>query len=135
MPHIVIEYSKNVTERINIADLVKSVHEAAVATGEFALARVITRASERTCYYVADGDPSNGFIRVVMRILPGRTLETRRRAAEKIFAAMCDFVAPVASSSPLAVSFEMQELTPELSFAKTNLPDYVKARSAKAGQG
>jgi 5-carboxymethyl-2-hydroxymuconate isomerase len=134
MPHIVIEYSKNVTGLIKLTDLVKCVHEAAAATGEFPPAQILTRTAERTCYRLADGDASNGFVRVVIRIRTGRTMETKRKAAEKMFGALCDFLAPVANSSPLAISFELQELTPELSFSKTNLPDYVKARAAKAGQ-
>ncbi len=128
MPHIVIEYSSNLRGRLNVEGFVKEVHNAALATGVFPLGGTITRTLEHVCYRIADADPENAFIRVTMRIRPGRTLEVKRTAGEKVFAAICDYLAPISSSAPLGIFFEVQENDPDLTFGKNNLHDYVKAR-------
>ena|ERR1035437_193587 len=86
MPHIVIEYSSNLRGRLDVEGFVKEVHNAGLATGVFPLGGTITRTLEHVCYRIADADPENAFIRVTMRIRPGRTLEVKRTAGEKIFA-------------------------------------------------
>jgi 5-carboxymethyl-2-hydroxymuconate isomerase len=36
---------------------------------------------------------------------------------------------PISSSSPLAISFEMQEIDPQLRWKKNNLRDYLAKRA------
>jgi 5-carboxymethyl-2-hydroxymuconate isomerase len=64
-----------------------------------------------------------------LRIAHGRSLEVRQAAGEKIFKALCDFLEPISSSSPLAISFEMQEIDPQLRWKKNNLRDYLAKRA------
>ena len=128
MPHIVIEYSSNLRERLNLEQFVREVHTAALATGEFAVGALRTRTSERSCYLIADGHPDNGFVHIVLRIRPGRTPETKRRVGEKVFTAISNYLAPIYDSSPLGVTFEIQEIDESFRFLKSNLRDYVKRR-------
>ncbi len=128
MPHIVIEYSANIRQRIRPEDLVKRVHEAALGTSVFPIGGIRTRAVERSCYRIADGHPDNAFVHVVLRIRHGRDLETRRRAGEEIFGEVCKHLEPLFERSPLGVSLEIQEIDPETSFKKNNLHEYVAAR-------
>src|SRR5262249_61145050 len=85
MPHIIVEYSANLRERIGPGKLVECVHQAALRTGVFPIGGTRTRAAERAYYRVADGHPDNAFVHVVMRIGHGRDLETRRRRAGEVF--------------------------------------------------
>jgi 5-carboxymethyl-2-hydroxymuconate isomerase len=128
MPHIVIEYSSNLREKLNIEGFVEEVHGAALRTQVFPLGGTITRTIEHNCYRIADGDPENAFVRVTMRIRPGRTMEIKRGAGEKVFAAICNYLAPISDSAPLGIFFEVQENDPNLTFGKNNLHDYVKTR-------
>ena len=48
MPHMIIEYSSNLRERLNLEQFMREVHDAAIQTGEFRIAALRTRASERS---------------------------------------------------------------------------------------
>lgn len=128
MPHIVVEYSSNLRERIVPESLVECVHQAALRTGVFPIGGTRTRASERSCYRVADGHPDNGFVHVVLRIAHGRDLDTRRRVGEHVFGAVCNYLGALFERAPLGISLEIQEIDPQTSWKKNNLHDYVKKR-------
>jgi len=129
MPHLILDYSANLERRIDVSRLVTAVHEAALATGVFPKGGVRTRAHRHDVYRVADGDPENAYIHVVARIREGRDVETRRRAGEKIFHALCSELDVVYRSSPLAISFEIQEIHENVSFRKNNLHDRLMAKA------
>ena len=129
MPHFIIEYSANVGERHDIAELVNAVHEAVLGLDLATPAAVRVRAVERVHYKVADqDDPNHGFVAMVARIGPGRAdevkhniIETVLNAAEQWFdnAAMY-FNTEGAGSDPvippsmlIAWSMEVQEIDAE----------------------
>jgi 5-carboxymethyl-2-hydroxymuconate isomerase len=126
MPHLNIEYSANLVEALDIQALVDRIHETALETGIFPLGGVRTRAEARTHYRIANGNPDAGYIHMIVRIGSGRDAETRRSAGEKIFGALCDFTDEVYRSRPLALSFELHEIPPDMAWRKNNLHDLLK---------
>ena len=133
MPHIVVEYSSNIEDRIDLQRLIRRLHDTAIGTGLFPLGGTRTRAARRNDYRIADGHPDNGFVHVTMRIGHGRDADAKTRAAQAVFDALCEHLAPLFDASPLGISFEVQELDPALSFKKNNLHEYVAARQARGG--
>ncbi|MBD5633331.1 MAG: 5-carboxymethyl-2-hydroxymuconate Delta-isomerase [Candidatus Eremiobacteraeota bacterium] len=132
MPHVIIECSSNLRERVDLSALVTRAHEAALATGVFPLGGLRTRVAERGDYRIADGDPANAFAHVTVRIGHGRDVATKERAAKAIFDAICDTLAPVFATTPLAISLELQEIDPSTSFKHNNLHEYVERRRSTA---
>ena len=132
MAHIVIEYSAGLRERLALPAFLSAVHQAALATGVFPIGGLRTRAYEAQHYVVADGHPDNDFVHLSLKVGHGRDLETRKRACETIFDAICRQLAPIYESRPLAVSLEMQEIDPVLTFKKNNLHEHVKRRQSHA---
>jgi 5-carboxymethyl-2-hydroxymuconate isomerase len=130
VPHIVIECSDNVRARADLPALLERVHTAALSTGVFPEGGIRTRLAERHDYLIADRDPANAFVHVVLRIGQGRDVATRRRAAETVFEAVCASLETTFRETPLAISLELQEIDPEMSFKKNNLHDYVERRKA-----
>jgi 5-carboxymethyl-2-hydroxymuconate isomerase len=128
VPHIVIECSDNIRARTDLAALVERVHVAALSTGVFPEGGLRTRVAERHDYRIADSHPDNGFVHVAMRIGQGRDAETKHRAAETVFKAVCDELAPAFEATPLAISLELEEIDGALSFRQNNLHEYVKLR-------
>ena len=126
MPHLNIEYSANLDDALDIQALVERIHETALETGIFPLGGVRTRAEARTHYRIANGDPSAGYIHMMVRIGSGRDAETRRAAGEHIFAALCDFTDEHYRAHPLALSFELHEIPPEMAWRKNNLHELLK---------
>lgn len=132
MPHITIEYSANVAQRVDIAWFVRTVHTAALATGVFPIGGIRTRAHATQFYEIADGHPDNAFVHVLLRIGQGRDLQTRKRACEQMLAAVCAALEKAFADAPLAISLEMQEIDAQLAYRKNNLHEYVARRRGTA---
>ena len=132
MPHITIEYSSNLENRIELAELVRKAHEAALQSGVFELGGLRTRCSRRDVYRIADGHPDNSFVTVNVRIGHGRDEATRQRAGRLIFEAVCAHLAPVYATTPLGITLDVAEIDAAASFKQNNMHAIVKARQEKA---
>ena len=128
MPHQTIEYSANLEPELDIEALVRVLHETAASIDALPIGGLRTRAVARQHYRIADGHPDNAFINVFLRIAPGRSFDVRKAAGEKLFQALCEYLEPIYSSSPLAISYEIQELDADLRWRKNNLREYLAAR-------
>jgi 5-carboxymethyl-2-hydroxymuconate isomerase len=131
MPHLNIEYSANLEDAIDIQALVDTIHKTALSTGIFPLGGVRTRAEPRKYYRIANGDPRAGYIHMMVRIGPGRDVDTRRSAGDRIFGALCDFTDELYRSRPLALSFELHEIPHDMAWRKNNLHELLKKESAE----
>jgi 5-carboxymethyl-2-hydroxymuconate isomerase len=132
VPHIVVEYSANLENRIGLADLIRKAHEAALATGVFEIGGLRTRAARRDVYLIADGNPDNAFVTVNVRIGHGRAEAARHKAGEMIFEAVCELLAPIFADTPLGITLDVAEIDPIASFKRNNMHAIVKARREKA---
>ena len=132
MPHQIIEYSANLDERTDIDELVRVLHEAAAAIDVLPVAGLRTRAVARQQYRIADSHADNAFISVTLRIAPGRTAVEKKAAGEALFEALCRYLDPVFDASPLAISYEIQEIDAELRWKRNNLRDYLQERRDQA---
>ena len=113
---------------MDIDALLRVLHETAAGIDALPVGGLRTRAVARQHYRVADGHADNAFINVVLRLAPGRAFEVRKAAGEKLFQALCDFLEPVYASSPLAISYEIQEIDADLRWKKNNLREYLARR-------
>ena len=128
MPHQIIEYSANLDARMDVDALVDGLHQVAMDTDGLPVGGLRTRAARRDHYQVADRDPDNAFVHVILKLGHGRPVEVRRAFGEKLFAALCELLEPVSSISPVAISFEIQQIDPELTWKKNNLREYMTKR-------
>jgi len=111
VPHITIEYSRNVTETNDIEQLVDAVHQTVVDLAIAKLTGIRTRAVERSIHRVADGDPRYGFIAVRIHMAPGRSDQIKRALLEAVADAV-DRAAPPSDRCIAAVSVEITEIDP-----------------------
>ena len=132
MAHIVVEYSANLRGQLDLPVFLRTVHEAALATGVFPIGGIRTRAYEARDYVIADANPDNAFVHISLRVGHGRDVDTRKRACEVIFAAAVQELEGLYERLPLGIALEMQEIDPVLSFKKNNLHEYVKQRAAQS---
>lgn len=129
MPHVIVEYSSNLDDQIDILKFIETVHQAALRTGVFEVAALRTRAERRDYYVIADGHEDNSFVAISVRVGPGRPRETRQRLGQEIFDAVCEFLEKVYERTPLAISLEVQEIDNTAAFRKNNLHAIVKERA------
>jgi 5-carboxymethyl-2-hydroxymuconate isomerase len=135
VPHLVVEYSANLADRVDIDRSLGDLHRAALATGIFELGAVRTRGAVRDRYVIADGAADNAFVHVTVRIGMGRDEATKNQLADALFAAVCGNLEETHHTTPLAISFEVQEIEPTLSRRWNNLHDRVIDRSTETTGG
>ncbi len=87
MPHIIVEYSKNLGDIIEISNLVLDMHDALADQG-IDKTRIKTRAVR--CNYVAVGDfGSHGhMLHATLLLLEGRDVETKRQYGDALVEVM-----------------------------------------------
>jgi len=129
MPHITLEYSDNLEKRADLEAVARRVHEAALATGVLPEKGLRTRLERCEVYRIADGHPDNAFVHVVVRLGHGRDQETRNRVGEAVFSALADALAEDQAINPLALSCEVQEIHPDLSWKSNNLLEWISKRT------
>ena len=130
MPHFTIEYSGNLDDRLDIGAACEVVRKAAVETGIFPLGGIRVRAVRCEHYAIADGDPSFGFLDMVLRLGEGRDLATRQKAGEYIFKALSAHLDPMFAGSRFALSFDMQINDKNTSWKRNNIHEALKAEAA-----
>ena len=132
MPHIIVEYSANLEDVVAIDPMVRDVHQSVLATGIFRLGAVRTRAARRDIFFIADADPQNAFINVIVRVASGRPLEKRRAVAEAIMGVIAAKTAGIGDSRGLALSVYVEEIDEDGALRKNNLHARMEARAQRS---
>lgn len=128
MPHLTIEYTANLEPALRLPVLLDALHATAAGIEAFPVAGLRTRAERRDAWRIADGHPDNAFVHLTLRIAHGRALEVRQAAGEKLFATLCAHLEPLLAHTPLAISFEIQEIDPVLNYKAGNIREYMARR-------
>lgn len=121
MPHFTAEYSGNLDPVVDMAAFCECIRVAMLDTGLFELGAVRVRALRAEAYAIADALPQNGFIDMSLRIGAGRRPEDKQRAGEMIFAAASEFLAVQLSTAHFALSLEIREIDPALSWKRNSI--------------
>ncbi|MFT4960263.1 MAG: 5-carboxymethyl-2-hydroxymuconate isomerase [Paracoccaceae bacterium] len=126
MPHLMVDYSPNLEDRVDIAMLCDVLRLAAIKTGALPLAGVRVRATRANHVSIADGDAKHGYIDISIRLRGGRDLATRKAATNDIFAAAKAFLEPALAQYSIALSMEMRDINPELSPKYGTIREHLK---------
>lgn len=118
MPHFTIEYSANLEDQVDFDHLCQEVHKTILATGLFEIGAVRVRAIASDHYAIADLLSENGFIDMSFRIGRGRSQGEKKAAGTAIFDAVAQELARLFDTPHFALSLEIREIDPELSWKK-----------------
>jgi 5-carboxymethyl-2-hydroxymuconate isomerase len=129
VPHFTLEYSANLDDRVDMAEIVEIVRKAAVETGIFPLGGIRVRTVRCEHYAIADGRSEFGFLDMVLRLGDGRDLAARKKAGDHIFKALSDYLDPVFANSRFALSFDMQINDKETSWKRNNIHEALKVEA------
>lgn len=121
MPHFTAEYSANLDSAVDMAAFCELIRVAMLETGLFELGAVRVRAIRVDAYAIADALPQNGFVDMSLRIGAGRSAEDKQRAGEQIFAAASEFFAVQLATAHFALSLEIREIDPDLSWKRNSI--------------
>jgi 5-carboxymethyl-2-hydroxymuconate isomerase len=125
MPHVHVDYSPNLTERLNLPALLAVIRNTMAVSGVFPVAGIRIRATAADHVLIADGDPGHAFLDISIRLRGGRPIEARQAAVAQVFDAVEAFCAPVLASSSFLLSLELREIDPGLSRNSSSIRRYL----------
>ncbi|MCB1405598.1 MAG: 5-carboxymethyl-2-hydroxymuconate isomerase [Rhodobacteraceae bacterium] len=115
MPHLSLEYSRNLETRLDMPGLLRVLRDAAIETGVFPPAGIRVRAFAADHVVIADGNPDHAFIDISVRLRGGRSDADKARATAHLFAAAEGYCAADMAQHSLMLSLEMRDIDPALS--------------------
>ena len=121
MPHLRLEYSANLEGKADIAAVCAAAHEAILATGIFELGAPRVRAFPAPHYAIADRHAENAFVDMVFRLGAGRSGEDKKRIGDAIMTAVAAALAPLLAEPHFALSLEVVEIDPDLSWKMNSM--------------
>lgn len=128
MPHLAIEYSPALDTRADMAAVCAAVHAAMVESGIFPLAGIRVRAYRADHCIVADGLAENDFVAMTLSVGHGREKDVLRAAGERIFAAARSALSGPLSGQHFALSLEIRQIDPDLSWKDTPIHARLSGR-------
>ena len=126
MPHIVVEYSANLEDHIDVGDLLTSIHAAAASHALVPLAGLRTRAMKREQYVVANGDARNLFVAVIARLNGDRGQESLLEIRDLLMAVCSDSLRQIREEQPLALSVEVQAIDAAMRINDNSIRDHYE---------
>ncbi|TPK67533.1 5-carboxymethyl-2-hydroxymuconate Delta-isomerase [Mesorhizobium sp. B2-4-15] len=128
MPHFSIEYSANLDAKVDMDELCALVLRTVLDTGLFETGAVRVRAFRATAYAIADNLPENAFLDMSFRIGTGRSGEDKKRTGEAVFAAVSQHLASLFEVPHFALSLEIREIDPVLSWKKNAIHPRLRGK-------
>ncbi len=111
MPHIVLEYSRNLSDSGDWPSVLRELHGAVGDTESFETHRIKSRAMALDTYRVASGD-GTAFVHATIVFSPGRSETLRRELGQRLL----DILANEVTSADLDISrsVEIRQFEPEM---------------------
>lgn len=129
MPHLALEYSPGLEDRVNMPGLCRAAHGAMLSAGIFPLAGIRIRAYRADHCIVADGLEENDFLAMTLSVGAGRSTEALKAAGDLIFNAVRETLAEPLSTPHFALSLEIRIINPELSWKETPIHARLSGKS------
>jgi 5-carboxymethyl-2-hydroxymuconate isomerase len=124
MPHIAIEYTRNLADVLDVTAVVDSLHSTAQRLGVFPHWGIRTFATVIDKSRVADDvvDGSNGYVHVRVKIAGGRAKETVGQIVDEFREALSTALADVCASRPVGFQLEVFEFDPATTRSGGSIP-------------
>ncbi|SDI72668.1 5-carboxymethyl-2-hydroxymuconate Delta-isomerase [Natribacillus halophilus] len=122
MPHLIVEYTDNLEDRIAIQNLLERLNETLREKDHiFPTGGIRVRAIKLENYVIADGTEEDAFVHATLKIGPGRSTEEKEEVGKALFEVLTEDFADIHSSSYLALSLNIEEFPNEGSYKQNNL--------------
>ncbi len=110
MPHIVVEYSENLS-KIDTYMLMADLHDALAAQDTVKKAKIKTRAIPIKDCMVGETEDMDEMVHIVLKLLKGRDVALRKKMADALFGVACSAVR--SQYTNCSVTVEVVEMEPE----------------------
>jgi 5-carboxymethyl-2-hydroxymuconate isomerase len=110
MPHFIVEYSKNLEDRVDLQAFSDELRDIAIETGVYPLGGLRVRFHECSVYTIADSGKDYAFVHIQIRMGEGRDDATKTAASTLVFDRTKVFLQDAFDVAPSALSVEIVEI-------------------------
>lgn len=122
MPHVIIEYTDNLTGETDIPTLLEGIHAVLMGHGTvFPVGGIRSRAVALHDYRVADGREDDAFVHVTLKIGAGRSEEVKKQVGDELFDVVKAHFTDLFARRSLALSMELQEFSEAGTYKHNNI--------------
>lgn len=126
MPHFIVECTDNIRDQADLPGLFEKTHAFLIGTGLYPVAGIRSRAHWLDTWRMADAGADYAFVHMSLKIGHGRTFDEREHTAQGLFEIIKAHFQPLFDSRYLALTFELSELDPVLSYKHNNVHQRFK---------
>jgi 5-carboxymethyl-2-hydroxymuconate isomerase len=116
VPHLRIEYSKGLEDRIDMNQVCRKLSAAMMKSGIFPLGGIRVRAFATDAFTVSDDHRDNSFVDLVLRLGEGRTIEEKQISGNRIFETCKEIFKSELGKPHFALSLEFVEINSSVSW-------------------
>jgi 5-carboxymethyl-2-hydroxymuconate isomerase len=129
MPHVIVEYSDNLSGSVDLQALADNLHDTALASGLMDIAALRTRFAPRQIFRIADRHPDNSFMHIVARLREGRDKNDLRALAQALLSVARTALDNATPVKPYALTVEIHEIT-QLTVRHNTVRERIVAEAA-----
>ncbi len=116
MPHLMLEHTDNLVPAAPLEGVLARMHSVLGEVGGIRIGNCKSRSRVVRGYLVGDGARPAAFVHLEVRLLEGRSLETRRAIGERLLEILRDAFRAPHDVEDLQITVEIRDLEKELYF-------------------
>ena len=116
MPQIRMEYSSNITQKVDSAVILAELVSVISAAAEIPVEHFKSRLLRREEYLVGEGGERDAFVHLEVGIFSGRILDVKRRIGEDCIEYLEEYFSPSAGELSLQITVEIRDMEKEAYF-------------------
>ena len=116
MPQLVLEYSANITQKVDNTVILAEIAAIVSAAGEIPVQNFKSRLIRREEYLVGNGEAKDAFVHLEAGIFSGRNLDVKKRIGEDCIEYLEEYFSPSAGELSLQITVEIREMEKEAYF-------------------
>lgn len=113
MPHLKLEYTDNINIHTNFDNLFYNLHRVLVEHGDIDINNCKSRAIKLDRYLISDGQTSEPFVHLEVRIFSGRSKEVIRDIGEHLKTVLGENFVKEGATDNVQITIEVQEINKE----------------------
>jgi 5-carboxymethyl-2-hydroxymuconate isomerase len=116
MPHITLQYTNNISNKKNFNRLFAGIHTVLSKRAEIDPRNCKSRAIKLTDYFIGEGEKSNAFVHLELRIFQGRNSEIKQQIGKEILKLLKTHFKENSENLKIQFTVEIIEMDGELYF-------------------
>jgi 5-carboxymethyl-2-hydroxymuconate isomerase len=110
VPHLTLEYTKNVEQNVNFQDLFSVLHDILADVGGVNIDNCKSRAIRRDDYHIGTGEADKAFVHLELLLLEGRSSELKQEIGRRILKVLTEYYASSQAERDLQITVQIGDI-------------------------